>query len=57
MNLLQIPGEVIDKIKADVSRAVETAILRRNVAVSLSRLKDIDSDDPKWAQMQSLMEE
>jgi hypothetical protein len=43
-----IPADVIANIRAeikkDVAREVETVILRQNVAVALSRLKDLDTD-------------
>jgi len=45
----------IEEIKHDVGVKVETAILERNVAVALSRLKDLHPEDDRYANAQNAL--
>ncbi len=44
MNPIDAFQQKVEEIKRDVAIRVETLLLRQNVAVALSRLKDIDPD-------------
>ncbi len=56
MNILDPIEKRIDEIKHTVAVAVETAILRRDIAVAISRLKDIDANRASdYAQAQTIL--
>ncbi len=56
MNPFDVFKDKLEEIKHDVAVRVETLLLRQNVAVALSRLKDLDPDrKPQYEQMQALL--